>query len=386
MIFAWMVLLTVLSVGFVVFPLLWQRQVPSAALDSTPAVLVDQLDEVQRDLDRHVISTSEAAAAQQEIKRRILAAARRATSGQVADNTSGRGTLFLAAFFVPLVAVGYYAIMGSPEISSLAYADRQAERAEQQKITELTDKLYARLTSEPSGGASEGWMLLGQTYYRMGDYTQAAAAFESVAIRDDATSATFSMLAEALVSAEQGIVTPRAETAIDRAIALDPSNPAGVFYKSMALAQKGKEPAAHALLLSHLETADGFAPWMEAFVAQANQIAQTLGRDPIALMDYAPMASGGAGPTAEDIAAAGEMSAEDRGEFIRSMVNRLAERLEENPDDLDGWLQLANAYKVLGEQKNAVSAYERASTLLSDLAPGDPRHRVVEQALSELKQ
>ena len=170
------------------------------------------------------------------------------------------------------------------------------------------------------------------------------------------------------------------------AIALDPSNPAGVFYKSMALAQEGKEPAAHALLLSHLETADGFAPWMEAFVAQANQIAQTLGRDPIALTDYAPMASGGAGPTAEDIAAAGEMSAEDRGEFIRSMVNRLAERLEENPDDLNGWLQLANAYTVLGEQINAVSAFERASTLLSDLAPSDPRHRVVEQALSELKQ
>ncbi len=68
------------------------------------------------------------------------------------------------------------------------------------------------------------------------------------------------------------------------------------------------------------------------------------------------------------------------------MVNRLAERLEENPDDLDGWLQLANAYKVLGEQKNAVSAYEMASTLLSDIAPGDPRHRVVEQALSELKE
>ncbi len=89
---------------------------------------------------------------------------------------------------------------------------------------------------------------------------------------------------------------------------------------------------------------------------------------------------------AEDIAAAGEMSAEDRGEFIRSMVNRLAERLEENPDDLDGWLQLANAYTVLGEKINAVSAFERASTLLSDLAPGDPRHRVVEQALSELKQ
>lgn len=385
MIFAWMLLLTALSVGFVVFPLLRASKMPIAGLDSTPAVLLDQLDEVQRDLDRRVISNSEAAAAQQEIKRRILAAARRSTIGQIAEDTGGRGALVLAAFFVPLVAVSYYAFMGSPEISSLAYADRQAERAEQQKITELTDKLYARLTSEPNGGASEGWMLLGQTYYRMGKYSQAAAAFETVTLRDDATSATFSRLAEALVSSEQGIITPKAESAIDRAIELDPSNPAGAFYKAMAMAQKGEEAAAHALLLSQLDAAEGFAPWMEAFIAQANQIAQTLGHDPIALADYAPMAGGGAGPTAEDVAAAGNMSAEDRGDFIRSMVERLALRLESNPGDLDGWLRLANAYTVLGEKPNAVSAYEKASILLSDIAPDDPRYRVVEQALSELR-
>jgi len=154
----------------------------------------------------------------------------------------------------------------------------------------------------------------------------------------------------------------------------------------MAMAQKGEEPSAHALLLSHLEAADGFAPWMEAFVAQANQIAQTLGRDPISLADYAPIANGVAGPTADDVAAAGEMSADDRGAFIRSMVERLAARLEEDPEDLDGWLRLANAYRVLGEQPQAVTAYERASTLLSDLAPGDPRHQVVRQALTELRE
>lgn len=386
MIFVWMGLLTLIAVAFVAFPLLKKEQAPTSAQDSTPAVLVDQLDEVQRDLDRRVISNSEASAAQQEIKRRILAAARRTVSGQTVENTSGRVGLWLAVLFVPLLAVVYYAFMGSPEISSLAFADRQAERAEQEKITELTGKLYARLASDPEGGPSEGWMLLGQTYYRMGEYSRAAAAFETVAEREDATSATFSMLAEALVSAEQGIVTPKAETAIDKAIALDPTNPAGVFYKSMAMAQKGEEQAAYELLLSSLEAADGFASWMEVFVAQANQIGEKIGQDPISLTDYAPMANGGAGPTAEDIEAAGEMSAEDRSDFIRSMVERLAARLEENPEDLEGWMRLANAYKVLGEKQNAVSAYEQASNLLADLAANDPRHQIVEQALSELKE
>lgn len=386
MMFVWMGLLAVLSASFVIFPLVWKGRVLMVTEDTTPAVLVDQLEEVQRDLDRNVISSGEATAARLEIKRRILAAARRTTQGPEAERASGRLGLWLAALFVPLIAGGYYAIKGSPEISSLAFADRQAERAEQQKIIEITDKLYARLTAEPDGGASEGWMLLGQTFSRMGKYQRAIDAFEIVTSREDATSATYSMLAEALINAEQGIVTPQAETALEKAIALDATNPAGIFYKAMAMAQRGEEAGAHDLLLSHLDAADGFASWMEPFVAQANQIAKKLGRAPISLANYAPMAGGGAGPSAEDIAAASEMSAEDRGEFIRSMVDRLASRLEENPNDLDGWIRLANAYRVLGENPQALSAYEQAAGLLETIGASDPRRALVEKALSELNE
>jgi cytochrome c-type biogenesis protein CcmH len=385
MIFAWMVLLAVLSASFVVFPLLGKARDQVIVADSTSAVLVDQLEEVQRDLDRNVISEGEATAAQLEIKRRILTVARRAAQGPDADNRGGRNGLFLAAVFVPLFAGGYYALMGSPEISSLSFADRQAERVEQQKIVDLTDKLYARLVSEPGGGASEGWMLLGQTFSRMGEYQRAVEAFEIVANRDDATSATYSMLAEALINAEQGIVTPKAETAINVAMELDAANPAGVFYKSVALAQRGEEAAAHALLLSHLAAAEGFASWMEPFVQQANHIAEKLGRDPITLTDYAPIAGSEPGPSAEDIAAAGDMSDENRGEFILSMVDRLASRLEEDPNDLDGWIRLANAYRVLGNNKQALSAYERATVLLETIGSADQRHEIVRKALTELQ-
>ncbi|MDA5095775.1 c-type cytochrome biogenesis protein CcmI [Aliiroseovarius sp. KMU-50] len=386
MIIAWMGLLAAISVGFVIWPLVRKNNKPLVIEDTTPAVLVDQLDEVQRDLDRNLISKTEANAAQLEIKRRMLTAARRGAPGRIADGGTGRGLLWSSALFVPAAAIAYYALMGSPEISSLAYADRQAERAERQKIVEITDKLYARLTSEPDGGASEGWMLLGQTYYRMGDFDRAVEAFETVAERADATSATYSMLAEALVSAEQGIVTPKAETAIDRAVVLDPSNPAGIFYKSLALSQRGEEPAAHDLLVSQLDTADGFAPWMEAFVAQANSIGEKLGRDRVSLTDYAPVVADAPGPTEEDVAAAEEMSGQDRAEFIRSMVGRLATRLQNAPDDLDGWLRLGNAYTVLGETDQAIEALKMAEKLLASLSSDDPRHKLVDQALSELQE
>lgn len=384
MIIAWMGVLSAIAVGFVVFPLMRRALAAPIAVNATPAVLVDQLNEVQRDLDRNLISEAEASAARLEIKRRILAVARRPSAADTAGNGGGRGVLWMAGLFVPVLAVGYYMLMGSPEISSLAYADRQAERAERQKIVDLTEKLYARLMSEPNGGGSEGWVLLGQTYFRLGEYRQAIDAYEVVTARDDATSATFSMLAEALISAEQGIVTPKAEEAIDRAVALDPNNPAGAFYKSMALAQRGDEALAHDLLLSPLKGAQAYAPWMDAFVAQANQIGEKLGRDPVSVEDF--VATGGArvGPTADDVAAAGEMSEQDRAAFIRSMVDRLAARLEEDPTDLDGWLRLANAYSVLGEEAEAGEALKRAAALLPTLDPDDPRHDMVAKALSDL--
>jgi cytochrome c-type biogenesis protein CcmH len=384
MMFAWMGLLSVLSIGFVVLPLKGSRRRVANVEDTTPAVLLDQLDEVKKDLGRGLISKAEAAAAEVEIKRRILKSARIAATRRAADGSSGRIGLWIAALLVPAVAIGYYALMGSPDISSLAYADRQAERAEQGRIEDLAERLRMRLNSDAGGGPTEGWMLLGQTYVRMGKLEQAVAAFETASMRDNATSATFSLLAEALINVENGVVTPKAEAAVDKAIALDPENPAGAFYKAIALEQKGSESDARALLIARLDAADGFAPWMESFVMRANSIGARLGVEPVALADYAPTKVQAGGPSAEDVAAASQMSAQDRAEFIRSMVERLAIRLENEPNDLDGWLRLANAYTVLGDEANARAALSQASQLADELGADDPRRDRVDQALKEL--
>ncbi|QNT68238.1 hypothetical protein HQ394_01220 [Defluviicoccus vanus] len=55
------------------------------------------------------------------------------------------------------------------------------------------------------------------------------------------------------------------------------------------------------------------------------------------------------------------MSPEQRQAMIRSMVERLATRLQQNPDDRQGWLRLASAYDVLGETAKAAEARARAA-------------------------
>jgi len=53
---------------------------------------------------------------------------------------------------------------------------------------------------------------------------------------------------------------------------------------------------------------------------------------------------------------------------IAGMVERLAERLEQEPDDLQGWLMLARSYTVMGEREKARAAMAAAVRL----APDDP--------------
>lgn len=375
--------LAVSSVGLLGLSLLAKSKSSAAQNDSTPAIYGDQLAELDRDVARGIVSETDAEAARLEIKKNIL---RQAQSGQAAPLMSSRKSwigLVVAMVFVPLSAVGYYVQFGNPDLSGLTLAEQQEAREERARVMALTEQLKSRLENDQSGGPTEGWMLLGQTYMNLGRFDDAAAAFRVVSEREEASSAVFSMLAEALISQENGIVTPVAEDAIEEAAARDPANPAVTYFRALALQQSGQSAAAHDLIVARLDAADGFYPWMETLVGQANRIGEGIGRTPISLAQFAPMLAG-RGPTAEDVAAAEEMSTEDRAEFIQSMVQRLAERLQEEPDDLDGWLQLGRAYSVLGNVEGAKDAYENALALSDTLPESDPRRSIASQAIDAL--
>jgi cytochrome c-type biogenesis protein CcmH len=57
------------------------------------------------------------------------------------------------------------------------------------------------------------------------------------------------------------------------------------------------------------------------------------------------------------------MTPEQRQQAIRGMVEGLAAKMKDTPQDRAGWLRLANAWKVLGENANAADAYAHADAL-----------------------
>ncbi|MBL8702133.1 MAG: c-type cytochrome biogenesis protein CcmI [Alphaproteobacteria bacterium] len=102
-------------------------------------------------------------------------------------------------------------------------------------------------------------------------------------------------------------------------------------------------------------------PWLAVALAAALPLAGILAYAGIGRpgLPAQPAASRPQDPTAA-------MSPEQRDEMIRGMVASLAARLEQNPDDLQGWRRLARSYRVLGDVEAARRAAERAVRLAPD--------------------
>lgn len=372
--------LALLTMLALLWPLFRGDDAASDRADNAIAIFRDQLGEVDRDTERGIISGAEANAAKTEIKRRMIAADK--ARGPVnASGRSGRRLLVACAIAAPLAGAALYTQLGAPTIPSVPFAQRAAEQTEAQNLEKLTTQLRDKLESEPNGGETRGWELLATTYSNMGRYKDSADAYSRIVERDGATSATWSQYAEALISAENGTVTNLAEQAIARAIELDPLNPAGTYYAAIAMDQAGQTQEARQSLLDRLALETEPAQWMPFYLREVNRMGAVLGLAPVPLPEFPDAVRG---PSAADIDAASDMSAEDRQEFIRTMVRNLAERMKDEPENLQGWLQLARAYGVLGEEDNARTAYESAKKLTDRFPEDDARRVTVEQGLAAL--
>ncbi|MGZ5130856.1 MAG: c-type cytochrome biogenesis protein CcmI/CycH [Caldimonas sp.] len=67
--------------------------------------------------------------------------------------------------------------------------------------------------------------------------------------------------------------------------------------------------------------------------------------------------------SADGAAVAGHESGASGVQQIAAMVDKLAARMKERPDDVEGWTMLARSYTVLGRFGEALPAYRRASEL-----------------------
>ena len=238
----------------------------------------------------------------------------------------------------------------SPASAPIAAIANSAEQDNAERLAGFED---ARAAVEAAPDEVGNWLKLAIASANAGRTETEIAALRQAMMLTDDDPAIASMLAEALSRAADGQVTIPARELVAGALARNPLEPRALFLSGLAAYQDGDFADAIETwqLLQSVSALD--APWIPLL---ADNIADAAAAGGIDLP--AP------GPDAADIAAAAEMSADDRDAMIAGMVEGLAARLAESPNDSAGWQRLARAYEVMGRPEDAQDAHVRAADLL----------------------
>ncbi|MGY3551813.1 cytochrome c-type biogenesis protein CcmH [Bradyrhizobium sp. USDA 4472] len=334
-------LMTVAAIFAVLWPL--GRGGRPDTQGSEVTVYKDQLAEIERDLAAGLIARPEAEAARVEISRRLLAAA--GSEAELVSTSSlkwRRAAAVLALIGLPLAAVGIYVPLGSPALGDfpLAQRERGAGSNMAQSLENLVEQVQQHLEKNPTDG--RGWNVLAPVLERLGRFDEAVRAYRNSITYNGESAERRSDLGEAIAAAASGVVTAEAKTEFERAHALNADDPKANYFLGLAAEQDGRRDDAADIWRALLAKAPANAPWR-----------------PLVQTSLARVGGGGVTMPAlsdETIAASRDMNDGDRNAMIRGMVERLATRLKQNGDDVEGWLRLVRAYLVMGDRDKAMGA------------------------------
>ena len=344
------------------------------------AVYRDQLQELDRDIARGLITPAEADTARLEIQRRLLAADKLPSA---APRLSRSPVLAVVVFAV--IAAGSvvsYLRLGAPGLPDLPFSARTAELAQPNgpnQLRQATAALAEKLKQNPADAA--GWLLYGRSLAMMNDWDQAEAAYRRAIDLGQNSPEALGDHAEIMVLQAGGTVTPAAEAVFRRILAADPNSGLAKYYLAIAAMQAGEPRKAidglQALLgtlpsdsplrgpiglkIAEAAKAAGIpTPQLAAGTSSAQTEAQVEARTEAQTEPHAP------GPDASAIAGAANMTDEQRQTMIRGMVASLAAKQEADPGNFDGWLRLGRAYAVLHEADKSAEAFDQAAKLHPD--------------------
>lgn len=324
------------------------------------AVYRDQLAEIDRDREAGLIGPAESEAARTEVARRILRAGEAVREARATSSEDRRRRVAAVAALIgmPILAGGLYLSLGSPALEGQPLASRLEAKPEQADVAILLRRVEDHLKANPDDG--RGYEVLAPIYARLGRLDDAARAWSSAIRLNGSSAARQNGLGDALTALAGGVVTAEAKAAFEAALADDPKNPKARYFLALAAEQDGRPADAARMWTELAAETPADAPWWPLLRASLARVGA-----PVPEEASPEVAASAPGPSAAEVAAADEMSVEDRQAMVRGMVDRLAERLAQNGDDLDGWLRLMRAYNVLGEPGQARDAVAKARAQFS---------------------
>ena len=243
------------------------RRTSHGAREAGIAVYRDQLEELDRDVEKGILPEVEAASARIEISRRLLAAADADPQETSSSPVRQRRVVGLGiAAVLPLFVLGVYLSMGSPGLIGQPYAERLAQPLDQLPVEGLVARLEERLKEVPDD--AQGWRLIAPVYLKMGRYGDAITAFGTIMQLEGRDAYALAGLGEAITRSGDGLVPPPAQQAFESALGEDPKHARARFYLALSMAQRGDIAEALADWKTLLAEAPEDAPWAAAVAVQ----------------------------------------------------------------------------------------------------------------------
>jgi cytochrome c-type biogenesis protein CcmH len=305
-----------------------------------------RLAEVERLAAEGLLAESELKAARAEAGRGLLAAADQAEQW-ARDGAGPRRATVIAVGAACVAAVGLYLAVGKPEMADQPYAARVAawkaadpSTLEPAKIAAVLEDVVAERPTDP-----EPLVFLAKARVAAGDAPGAEAALRKAVRLAPKRADLWSLLGETFVMEAKGQVGADAKLAFTEALKVDPNDLRARYYLGRGKVADG-------------DVAGGIADWRAL-------IASLPANDPgraVLSQEIAQVEALGRLPSEEPAA---DANPRVQG-MIAGMVEGLAARLAQSPDDADGWVRLVRAYAVLGEGAKRDAALASASARFKD--------------------
>ncbi|WP_432431677.1 c-type cytochrome biogenesis protein CcmI [Rhizobium leguminosarum] len=338
--------LTAALAVILLYPLLRGAKAANNIRAGEAAVYRDQLRELDRDLDGGLITPEEADYARAEIGRRLIAVSADEPAETPKPARHHRFTEAFVLLVLPVLGLCLYLTTGRPDLPSQPLEARLENPGND--VAVLIAKAERHLAEKPDDG--KGWDVLAPIYFRTMRVNDAQMAYRNAIRLLGPSPVRLDGLAETLMAVSDGVVTDEARQVLEQSLTLEPNNPRARFYIALSMEQAGRPDEARKAFEALAKQSPADAPWLPL----VNQHIATNGGAPAGANPATP-----GNPTQQDVAAAETMSAGDRQQMIRGMVESLDAKLNEDPNNFDGWMRLVRSYAVLNDKDRAAGALKR---------------------------